>query len=58
MTNKELLYLEDTLNSNMLLQTKCKNYTNQMQDRELKAYVKELEVRCHDIFSQVYKVFQ
>lgn len=42
MSEKELLYVEDALTQMLLLHTKCRNHANMMQDRELKAYCKEL----------------
>ncbi|HHX81214.1 MAG TPA: hypothetical protein GX692_09155 [Acholeplasmataceae bacterium] len=58
MSEKELLYVEDALNQTLLLQTKCKNYANMMQDRELKAYCKELETRAEEIYLKIFKVLQ
>lgn len=58
MSEKELLYVEDALNQIKLFQTKCENYSNQMQDRELKAYLLEVSTRAKSIFNQIYKVLQ
>lgn len=57
MTNKELLYLEDALNANTLLKQKCSNYTNQVQDRELKAYFNQLSTKSQDMFTELMKGF-
>ena len=57
MSDKELLYIEDALNQLQIFKTKCANYSNQMQDRELKAYLKDVEedVRlCLIIFIRYY----
>lgn len=58
MSDKELLYVEDALSQLKLFMTKCDNYSNQMQDRELKAYLKDVEARCQQLFNQIYKVLQ
>lgn len=58
MSEKELLYVEDALNQLKLLTTKCSNYANQMQNRELKAYLKDLESRNQSIFNQIFKVLE
>jgi hypothetical protein len=58
MSDKELLYIEDALNQSLLMHNKCKNYSNMMQDRELKAYCKELETRAEDIYLRIFKVLQ
>ncbi|MCK9471156.1 MAG: hypothetical protein M0Q88_05315 [Bacilli bacterium] len=58
MSDKELLYIEDALSQLQLFKTKCENYSNQLQDRELKAYLKDVETRCQTLFNQIYKVLQ
>jgi Mg2+ and Co2+ transporter CorA len=58
MSDKELLYIEDALNQLQIFKTKCANYSNQMQDRELKAYLKDVEERCQTMFNHLYKVLQ
>ena len=58
MSDKELMYIEDALSQLKLFQTKCETYSNQMQDRELKAYLKEVEARCRTMFNKIYKVLQ
>lgn len=58
MSEKEIMYVEDALNETKLCKEKCNNYGNQIMDRELKAFVKDLEARQQQIFSQIYKVLQ
>jgi len=58
MSDKELLYIEDALNQLQIFRTKCETYSNQMQDRELKAFLKDVETRCQTMFNQIYKVLQ
>jgi hypothetical protein len=58
MNEKELIYVEDALNQLRLLRAKCNNYSSMMQDRELKAFVKEIETRQETIFTNIYKLLQ
>lgn len=58
MSDKELLYVEDALSQLKLFQTKCENYSNQLQDRELKAYLLDVQSRCRKMFNDIYKVLQ
>ena len=58
MSDKELLYVEDALSQLKLFQTKLETYSNQMQDRELKAYLLDVSSRCRKMFNDIYKVLQ
>lgn len=58
MTEKELQYVEDALNHEKLMKTKCSDYSNQMQDRELKVFLKDLETRHQQIFNSIFKLLQ
>jgi hypothetical protein len=58
MSEKELLYIEDVLNQIMLFQKKCRNYAEQMMDRELKAYCKVLETKAEDNYLRILKLLQ
>jgi len=58
MSEKELLYVEDALNQLLLLHGKCRNYANMMQDRELKAYCKELETKAEDAYLRIFRILQ
>jgi len=58
MSEKELLYVEDGLSQAKHMRQKCDKYGDAMQDRELKAYLKELGSRFNDVFNQVYKLLQ
>lgn len=58
MTEKELLYLDDALTQAKQLRLKCDNYADRMQDRELKAFVKELETRADGLFRMFFKTLQ
>jgi len=58
MSEKELLYVEDCLKQTKHMRQKCGNYADGFQDRELKAFVKDLETRYQSVFDQIYKVLQ
>ena len=58
MSETELLYVEDALTQMLLLHTKCRNHANMMQDRELKAYCKELETRAEEAYLRIFKILQ
>ncbi|HHZ18539.1 MAG TPA: hypothetical protein GX390_04545 [Acholeplasmataceae bacterium] len=58
MSEKELLYVEDSLNQTKHLYQKCGNTADALQDRELKAFVQGLQERYHSVFNQIYKVLQ
>ncbi len=42
MSPKELSYIEDALNHEKHMKTKCQDYANKIQDQELKSYVNQL----------------
>lgn len=53
MTSKELLYVEDALGHAEFFQTKCKETAKQLQDPELKSFVKQLgqqHAKCYQHF--------
>lgn len=54
MTTKELLYIEDALGHEKYFQTKCKETADQLQDKELKDYVKQMEQEHQRIFQSFY----
>ncbi len=54
MTSKELLYVEDALGHEKYFQTKCKETANQIQDKDLKAYVEQMEKKHQQIFQSFY----
>ncbi len=54
MTSKELLYIEDALGHEQYFQTKCKQTANQIQDRELKACVEQMQRNHQQIFESFY----
>ena len=53
MTGKELLYLEDCLGHEQFLKKCACNASNQLQDQELKDYMKELETKHENLFNQL-----
>ena len=54
MTSKELLYIEDALGHEQYFQTKCREAAGQIQDPELKNYVRQLEEKHRRIFQSFY----
>ena len=54
MTSKELLYIEDALGHEQYFQTKCREAAGQIQDPELKNYVRQLEEKHRQIFQSFY----
>ena len=58
LTDKELKYVEDALNHERLMKTKCDDYANQMQDRELKVFMKDLVTRHQSIYNSIFKLLQ
>ena len=54
MSPKELLYIEDALGHAKQMQTSCCDFSSQLQDESLKAFVTELSNRHKDTFSQFY----
>lgn len=56
MSPKELSYIEDSLSHEKLMQTKCTDYANKIQDAELKSYVNQLASTHQKIFGQFYQL--
>ena len=54
MTTKELLYIEDALNHEQFLQTKCKETAAQLQDADLKACAEQMAQKHQQIFQNLY----
>ena len=52
MTGKELLYVEDALGHEQFLKKCACNTSNQLQDKALKDYLKELETKHETLFNQ------
>jgi len=56
MSPKELSYIEDALNHEKHMKTKCTDYASKIQDPELKSYVNQLVNNHQQIFGQFYKL--
>lgn len=56
MSEKELLYLEDALNHQKHLETKCYQFANQLQNEELRMFSKNLETKSKSIFEQLFQL--
>lgn len=53
MTSKELLYVEDALGHEQFLKSCACKTSNQLQDAELKQYMKELESKHSELYSKI-----
>lgn len=56
MSEKELLYIDDALSHQKHLKTKCCDFSSQIQDPELKKFLKDLETRNQTIFSNLFQL--
>lgn len=54
MTNKELLYIEDTLGHEKYYGEQCRECTARLEDMELKSFVSELSQKHGEIFNGFY----
>lgn len=52
MTSKELLYVEDALSHEQFLKSCACKTSDQLQDQNLKDYLKELETKHETLFNQ------
>lgn len=58
MSEKELLYIEDTLSHMTALNDFLKNYIIGVQDEKLKSSLEELEEKNKDIYKKFYKLLE
>ncbi|MDR3595208.1 spore coat protein [Clostridium sp.] len=56
MSPKELSYIEDALNHEKHMKTKCQNYANQIQDPQLKSYVSQLANAHQQKFDEFFRL--
>lgn len=56
MTPKELLYIEDALGHEKQMKTSCCDFSNQLQDAELKTFVQNLCTKYQTNFDQFYSL--
>lgn len=54
MSPKELLYMEDALSHEQMMQKKCTDLANMLQDQELKTFVTQLASRHQQTFGELY----
>lgn len=54
MSPKELLYMEDALSHEQMMQKKCTDFANMLQDQELKTFVQQLANRHQQAFGELY----
>lgn len=55
MTQKELLYIEDTLGHLQTFQDLCMNAKTSLQDQKLKTFVNKQLTKSKNQFSEIYK---
>lgn len=56
MSPKELSYIEDALNHEKHMKTKCTDYASKIQDPELKSYVNQLANTYQQTYGQFYQL--
>ncbi len=56
MTEKELLYIEDTLQHEQYFRTKCRETAGQINDADLKALVRNMEQLHTQIYNSFYSL--
>ena len=58
MSPKELLYMEDALSHEQMMQKKCADLSAKLQDQELKRFVMQLSNRHQQGFGQLYSLLK
>lgn len=53
MTSKELLYVEDALGHEQFLKSCACKTSDQLQDAELKKYMKDLETKHQELYTKI-----
>ncbi|MDR1003369.1 MAG: hypothetical protein LBL82_08930 [Oscillospiraceae bacterium] len=56
MTSKELLYIEDVLAHEKVMQTACSEFSNQVQNTELKSFLTMLSSKHQQYFGTFYSL--
>lgn len=56
MTSKELLYIDDALGHEQYFQTKCCEVIDQLQDRELKTAVQQMQQTHQQIYQNFFSL--
>ncbi|MBR1752470.1 MAG: hypothetical protein IJ740_16650 [Ruminococcus sp.] len=56
MTDKELLYIEDTLGHEQFIRQMCAEARSQVQDEKLKSMISDLEQRHDRLFKSFYSL--
>lgn len=54
MTTKELLYVEDALGHEKYFQSKCQEIARQIQDKDLKSCIEQMEKKHQQLFQSFY----
>lgn len=58
MSPKELLYMEDALSHEQMLQKKCTSLAGMLQDQDLKTFVTQLAGRHQKGFGELYSLLK
>ena len=58
MSPKELLYMEDALSHEQMMQKKCITLAGMLQDQELKTFVTQLANRHQKGFGELYSLLK
>ncbi len=56
MTDKELLYIEDTLGHEQFITQMCRQAKNQVQDEKLRSMISDLEQKHDKLFHSFYSL--
>lgn len=56
MSTKELLYIEDALGHEQILQNKCQDTAQKLQDPDLKNFVNQLAGKHQEIFGKFFQL--
>jgi len=56
MTEKELLYIEDTINHARLIETKCNHWATELTDANLKNFARQVAERHRQIYTAIYQL--
>ena len=56
MSTKELLYIEDALGHQRILQSKCRETAQRLQDPDLKNFVNQMAGKHQELFGRFYQL--
>ncbi len=56
MSPKELIYVEDALSHEQMMQKKCSDLASKLQDQDLRTFVTQLADKHRQTFSEFYSL--